>query len=149
MAGVGDRAVTDQGAGGSLLSEADIIHMYTRAQAIADRVLVDCSHGWLGEMAQQVGVRYPIAMTATAFTTLVQLTTAARAAGNDERGRWWDVLWMYRLAIRGLPPGRTEVRFDVLCIIDERDPTRCTVKAVCGPDDQGSPCLTLMLPEED
>jgi hypothetical protein len=23
------------------------------------------------------------------------------------------------------------------------------LKAVCGPDDDGSPCLTIMLPEED
>ena len=29
------------------------------------------------------------------------------------------------------------------------EPPLVTLKAVCGPDDDGSPCLTVMLPDED
>jgi hypothetical protein len=139
--------VTKQG--DSLFSAADVIHTYTRSQAISDGVLVDCSQSWLGEMAREAGIRYPIAMTATAFATLVQLTPAAEVMANDERGRWWDVVWMYRHAVRQTSPGRTELRFDLLCVVDEPRPTRHTVKTVCGPDDRGEPCLTFMLAGED
>jgi hypothetical protein len=31
----------------------------------------------------------------------------------------------------------------------ERTPPLVRLKAVCGPADDGSPCITVMLPEED
>ena len=31
----------------------------------------------------------------------------------------------------------------------ERSPPLVRLKAVAGPDDQGEPCLTVMLPDED
>jgi hypothetical protein len=34
-------------------------------------------------------------------------------------------------------------------VVDRQKPTLVTLKAVAGPDDDGQPCLTLMLPEED
>ena len=38
-----------------------------------------------------------------------------------------------------LPPGRGVARAEALV----------TLKAVCGPDDAGSPCLTVMRPDEE
>ena len=31
----------------------------------------------------------------------------------------------------------------------ERTPPLVRLKALCGPGDEGAPCLTVMLPEED
>jgi hypothetical protein len=31
----------------------------------------------------------------------------------------------------------------------EGPPPLVRLKAICGPDDDGSPCITVMLPEED
>jgi hypothetical protein len=65
---------------------------------------------------------------------------------QDERGRLWDVLWMLLLAIRG-SDGGPEVRFSVYVRNDDRERTPLvSLKAACGPDDNGSPCITVMLP---
>jgi hypothetical protein len=42
-----------------------------------------------------------------------------------------------------------ELLFRFLCVVDRQKPTLVTLKAVAGPDDDGQPCLTFMLPEED
>jgi hypothetical protein len=44
-----------------------------------------------------------------------------------------------------------EVRFGVHVRNDnrERTPPLVGLKAVCGPGDDGSPCITVMLPAED
>jgi len=41
------------------------------------------------------------------------------------------------------------VYFDVLVVIDRMKPTLTKFKAVCGPDDDGRPCITIMYPHED
>jgi hypothetical protein len=45
----------------------------------------------------------------------------------------------------------SRVRFGVHVRNDnrERTPPPVRLKAVCGPGDDGSPCLTVMLPDED
>jgi hypothetical protein len=69
---------------------------------------------------------------------------------QDEAGRLWDVLWMLLCAIRQGQAGG-EVRFAVHVRNDnrERTPPLVRLKAVCGPDDDGSPCITVLLPDED
>ena len=44
-----------------------------------------------------------------------------------------------------------EVRFGVHVREDNRDrtPPLVQLKAVCGLDDDGSPCITVMMPDED
>jgi hypothetical protein len=41
-----------------MFEEADLIHRYTRAQAIADGVLIDVS-----AVARKAGITYPVALT--------------------------------------------------------------------------------------
>jgi hypothetical protein len=69
---------------------------------------------------------------------------------QDEAVRLWDVLLMLRLAIRG-SDGGPEVRFGVHVRNDNREGTPALVrlKALCGPGDEGEPCVTVMMPEED
>jgi hypothetical protein len=69
---------------------------------------------------------------------------------QDEAGRLWDISWMLRLAIVR-SDGGPEVRFAVHVRSDNREATPRLVhfNAVCGPDDQGEPVVTVLLPEED
>lgn len=127
----------------------ELAHSYTRKEAIADGVLVDLMDGELGVLVNQAGFKFPIAMTATAFKSFVELTPAAKRAGHDMKGRLWDILTMFKLAIRQSKPGEQTLFFEFRAITDTHHPTRCKMKSVIGPDDGGAPCITLMLPEED
>jgi hypothetical protein len=75
---------------------------------------------------------------------------APGVACQDEAGCLWDVLWMLQLTV-GQSDGGPEVRFGVHVRNDNREstPPLVRLKALCGPDDDGSPCLTVLLPEED
>jgi hypothetical protein len=66
---------------------------------------------------------------------------------QDEAGRLWDVLYMLRVASDGGP----EVRYGVhVCNSDrERMPPLIQLKVLCGPNEHGSPCITVLLPKED
>lgn len=68
------------------------IHTYTRAQALADGVLVDA-----GELAKEAGYNLPVALTSAAWADLVAWSDAIdrrkpEFTGQDETGRLWDVL---------------------------------------------------------
>ena len=121
----------------------ELIHSYSRAQAMEDGVLVDCS-----PMAREAGIRVPVAMTCGAWGLCVALSAAAKRAGNDESGRLWDVLWMLSLAMRRAGDA-SEVHFGVLCVTERTTPSRVRLKALCGPGDDAEPVITVLLPEED
>ncbi|RUL81696.1 DUF6573 family protein [Tautonia sociabilis] len=121
----------------------DIIHAYTRRQAIEDGVLVDVS-----EMAREAGFVYPVALTCGAWAECVRVP--AGVGGQDEAGRLWDVLQVLRLAIRGAR-GTDRVAFAVRVQNADTDelPPLVPLYAVCGPGDDAEPVLTVMLPHED
>jgi hypothetical protein len=58
-------------------------------------------------------------------------------------------LWMLHCAIGR--SGGPEVRFGIHVRNDNRarTPLQVRLKALCGPGDDGSPCITVMLPDED
>jgi hypothetical protein len=126
-----------------MFDESDLIHSYSRAQAIADGVLIDVS-----EAAREAGIRYPVALTAAVWATCVAVPPGVVC--QDEAGRLWDLVWMLRCAI-GRSGGGPEVRFGVHVRNDNREgtPPLVRLKALCGPGDDGSACITVMLPEED
>jgi hypothetical protein len=133
-----------------LFEHADIISAYTRRQAIEDGVLVDLGQGDLRKLVREAGFIWPMTCTSTVFFECIDVTPAARRAGDDVKGRLWDVLWMLKQAVsrrRGQP--LTEILFDVLVVRDRITPTLTKLKAVAGPDDDGAPCLTIMFPDED
>lgn len=122
--------------------EINVIFAYTRAQALADGVLIDCSG-----MAREAGFRVPVALTHTVNALYVQVPPGV--TGQDEAGRLWDILWMSSRAARREAGQLREVLFEVLVRNDNVRPKKVTLKAVCGPDDDGEPCVTIMLPSED
>lgn len=118
---------------------------YTRQQALADGVLVDVT-----EQAREAGFKVPAAVTRAVWTNFVEAPSGVEC--QDEAGRLWDVLWMCRF-FAGRPGNRkaSEFRFRLHVRNDDRpgEPPLVTLKAVCGPDDERRPCLTIMTPEED
>ena len=128
-----------------LFTEADVIHRYTRAQAIADGALVDVS-----TMAREAGLTLPTAVTQAAYADCIAWNEK-NAAYQDVEGRLWDVLSMARLGLTG-PANSDRVRFRLVRIPNT---PRATVPrlvelviGISGGDD-GEPVLTIMEPNED
>ena len=88
------------------------------------------------------------ACTAEVFAACIELTPAAKRAGNDIKGRAWDVLWMLKNAVRRAA-GRDRVSFRVLVVRDRVRPTPTDLVAVCGPGDHGEPVITISFPGQD
>lgn len=128
----------------------DVISRYTRAQAIDDGVLVDMMRDELGTLVREAGIRVPVAMTAMAFGELLgEIPESAECpAVPFDIGRWWDVLWMLRLAIRA-NTGRTDTVLFPVVTNASGELRNVLTKAVCGPDDNLKPCITIMLAGED
>lgn len=125
----------------SFFDQADIIHRYTRAQAIKAGILIDVT-----ELAREAGIRYPIALTHTVYEQYVKVPAGVIA--QDETGRLWDILFLLHSQIRQ-SQGGDSLLVAVHVRNDNRRPKKVILKAVCGPDDDMTPCITIMLPEED
>ncbi|WP_079416150.1 DUF6573 family protein [Thiomonas intermedia] len=132
-----------------------ILHSYTRAQAIDDGVLADVS-----ETATEAGIRWPVALTAAAWTDCVAWDEETEKrkgyTGQSTSGRLWDVVWMLSLALRsatrrGMDTSRPLFYELVRTPREGRGvkPRPARLKFIVGPDDNGRPCITVMLPGED
>lgn len=126
----------------------DAIYSYTRAQALADGVLVDVT-----ETAREAGFRVPVAMTAAAWSKTVAWSDAdsARQTHQDVSGRLWDVSWMAFLAARRAS-GSCRVPFQLHVVPRGGKATRprlVTLHLQIGPGDEGEPVITIMNPDED
>lgn len=123
----------------------EVIHSYTRAQAIEDGTLVDVS-----ELAREAGFTWPVAMTRTAWAEAVEWNDSNRGC-QDETGRLWDVLMMAHFAIKR-SRGGLRLPYEIVRVPNT---ARATVPRLCrlvlhsGPGDNAEPVLTIMLPGED
>jgi hypothetical protein len=124
--------------------ETAVIFAYTRAQAIADGVLIDVT----GPARAGRLFRIPVALTRAVWDRYVAVPDGVE--GQDEVGRLWDVLFMLYVA-SGKDGDRSELLYRLHVRNDNRegDPPVVELKAVCGPDDDGSPCVTVMRIDED
>jgi hypothetical protein len=125
-----------------MFDDAEAIFSYSRKQAIEDGVLIDVT-----ATAKEAGVRFPAALTAAAWAKCVAVPRGVEC--QDEAGRLWDVLTMFRLAARRA--GGDTLLFTLHVRNDNRDrtPPLVRLKAVCGPGDDAAPVITVMLPDED
>ena len=126
----------------------EVIHRYTRAQALADGVLVDVT-----EMAREASFRAPVTMTAAAWDKAVAWSSAdsARQTPQDESGRLWDVLWMACITARRAS-GSCRVPFQLYVVPRGGKATRphpLMLHMHIGPGDEGEPVITIMTPDED
>jgi hypothetical protein len=132
-----------------------VIHAYARAEAIADAVLFDVSG-----VAREAGIRFPTAITAAVHARYVQVPDELKGL-QDEAGRLWDVLHMFRYAVRSGKLNGNEGTFELIVAMPDRADWQrnerrhghqqrlVTLKAVCGPNDDGSACITILMPGED
>ena len=124
--------------------DAEVISSYSRAQAIEDGVLVDVS-----TVAKEAGIKFPVAMTATVWGQYVEVPEGVSC--QDEHGRLWDILWMFRCAAAKFDGDTLLFKLYVRNNNRERLTRQdlVTLKAICGPGDNGEPVVTIMTPEED
>jgi len=121
----------------------EVIHSYSRADAIRDGVLVDAS-----AIAREAGFKYGVALTRAVWEQCISIPSGV--IGQDEAGRLWDVLHMLAASIRRGADGST-----VPFVVHVRNsnhggmPPAVPLYAVCGPGDDGEPVITVMLPGED
>lgn len=114
----------------------EVVYSYTRANALADGVLVDLNKFI---PVKESGFRWPIACTDTVWATVEE---AVADGHGDYAGITWDMLWMARHPVRSLSPQvvlfRVKIGGELLML-----------KIHCGPGDEGEPVLTIMYPHED
>lgn len=126
----------------------EVIYSYTRAQAIDDGNLVDVS-----ETATEAGFRVPVALTRAAWADCVEWSEedSRRQTHQDQAARLWNVLWMAFLAARRAK-GEQSLRFQLYRVPrGGRGMRPRLTQLVCniGPDDQGEPVITIVMPGED
>ena len=124
-----------------------VIYAYTRAQAIADDVLVDVT-----ETSKEVGFKLPVAITEALHNHLTP-TKADTAIGQDYDGRLWDVLWLAAFTIKLADRGTDTVTFTVVLQEVEAksgqpEKVDLRLRAVCGPGDEGEPVFTIGFPDD-
>ena len=122
------------------------VSTYTRANALADGVLVDVSQT---SEAKEAGFVVPVALTRAVWDSYVEWPSDK--GGQDEKGRLWDVLYMAHHAIK-TSKSSSELRYKLYCV--PRDSVTCddarevTLKLVSHPGDQGEHVITIMEPNE-
>lgn len=127
----------------------EVIHTYTRVQAIVDGVLIDIS-----DTASEAGFKWPAAITQGAWEECVawQEDDNHRQVLQDESGRLWDVIWMAYVAIRQSRSGGASLLYELYRVPRDGKGVRAqltTLKLMVGPGDIGEPVITIMLPHED
>jgi hypothetical protein len=121
---------------------ADLIHRYSRADALRDGVLIDVT-----AIAREAGIRYPVALTAAVWEKCVKVPPGVEC--QYEAGRLWDVVWMLRVGVQRAAGSLVLFSLHVRNSNRSGTPPLVRLKAVCGPGDQGEPRITVMLPDED
>lgn len=122
---------------------AEVVSVYTRAQALEDGVLVD-----LTDWSREAGFKVPVAVTRGVWGVL-KPSKELEAEGEDVVGRAWDMFTILRQAIRGAA-GSDSVHFAPLFTQEAgRAPEGVEMWARIGPGDDAEPVITVMLRGED
>ncbi len=129
-----------------------VIHSYSRAQALADGVLIDVS-----ATAREAGFVYPTAVTIAVWEKYVRAPQWV-VSGTEEL-RLCAILSVLHNEIRHLRNEGLSLRFAAPVASEGRPTPRVEsykwygilvrLKAVCGPGDNLEPVLTIMMPNED
>ena len=137
------------------------VYSYSRAQAIADGVLVDVTNAADASGQRLSPFKYPVGMTHAAWEATIGAggtweddkdgeAVLQFPGGQDFAGRMHDVFTMLLFAIRQAKPGEDRIWFSVLVDVN-RDGRKTKVElwSQCGPGDTAEPVLTIMLTNED
>jgi hypothetical protein len=135
-----------------------IIYSYTTKEAVADGTLAKINQQYL----EEAGIRTPVYLTRAVYDRYVKVPEELKGE-QDEDGRLWDVLWMFRV-YAGNKPDENTIRFKLSCrlpikaeylsneVLEEDELTRIvTLKAVCAANDidDPQPAIFVLMPWED
>ena len=122
----------------------NVVFEYSRAQAIADGVLVDVT-----EQAKQIGFKIHTVITGTIFHGYIEPPAGLDGSfGQSVTGRLHDVLTLALFAARrSVNTDRVTFKVDFLMSPGRKE----TIEAIAhiGPGDNYEPCLTIMMPGDD
>jgi hypothetical protein len=121
----------------------NLIYSYTRAQAIADGVLIDVT-----DAAKAYGFKVPVAITDHLFHGYVAMPDGLDAEGQSTTGRLHDLLTLAMIAAR-TSKGTDRAYFKISFLMAPGRSETVQVIAHIGPGDTAEPVLTIMLPEDD
>jgi hypothetical protein len=111
-------------------TDASIIYAYSRTQAIEDGVLIDVT-----PTAKEGGIRYPVALSAAVWASVVATPEVARRRGESDEGRLWDVVSMLRHAISRSRADTVHFRFS--------RPTTRAIESSIAYTRSAAPAMTL------
>ncbi|MCY4264620.1 MAG: hypothetical protein OXE78_07165 [Gammaproteobacteria bacterium] len=125
-----------------------VISIYSRAQAIADGILVDVS-----SMALEAGFKLPVAITRAAWKDCVEWSEQDNSAQvyQDESGRLWDVLFMAYYAICTSRETGDRLHFSLYRVPKDgssAEAEEVSLKLIVGPGDSAESVVTILLPDE-
>jgi hypothetical protein len=131
-----------------MFEDADLIHCYTRADAIEDGTLIDVTN-----TAKEAGFLVPVALTATVWGDCISWSQedSVRVVHQEEAGRLWDVVWMAGLAGRQNLDGEGRVPFAVYRVPRDSKTGRPVAVALLldlSPGDEGEPVVTIGFAED-
>ena len=126
-------------------SEELTIEAYTRADALADGILMDVT-----DQARIVGFKVPVAMSRAAWSMAVEWTAAdtQRQIPQEQSSRLWDVLTLCFAAARSTDTHKLTFRLYRIPRSGEPKPALLILKALIDLDDTGKPAVTISLPDE-
>ena len=87
-----------------------------------------------------------MALNQRLWTGYITPDDRSRPYGQSESGRLWDVVYLLSVAARS---GGETVQYTVTFIMKERQRRTVQLRAVCGPGDDMTPVITIMLSDED
>ena len=128
----------------------NVVSTYTRAQAIADGVLIDVT-----KMAHLVGFVHTVAITRAAWSDCVEWTDedTRRQRFQNESLRLWDVMYMAKRVAKSTRGGLSPVALFPLWRVPRGGRSKRSrlkvLKMIVGPGDNAEPVITIMLPSED
>jgi len=144
--------ITKKGAdAGGIFEGYDLIHVYSRADAIEDGMLLDVT-----TVARDMGFRYPTAITHAAWHDCVAWNDAdseRKGIVQDENQRVRHILARLLIAIRTSGfKDEDRIFFNVVrvqCDGASKEPQAVMLMSVCGPGDTAEPVITISFPGED
>jgi hypothetical protein len=131
--------------------EYDMIHVYSREEAIKDGMLLDVT-----TVAHEMGFRYPTAVTHAAWHDCVAWSDAEierKGVVQDENQRLRHILARLLIAIRtSISKDDDYIFFNVVRVpreVASKEPLAVMLMSVCGPGDTAEPVITISFPDED
>lgn len=126
------------------MEDFNLIYSYTRAQSIADGVLVDIS-----QEAQALGFRVPVAVTGTLYNKYIECSDYMKITGENTIGRLCELLESLIKAIRDISGSVGELHFQFSVEMKGAGLTEVPVWACVNFGDSGERVITIMLEGED